>query len=69
MLSLTDEQLRLVMDLAAPIPREQRDQFLRGLADELRLHPDIGAGELHRLALEVRRRLVPWVATMAAGIR
>jgi hypothetical protein len=30
MISLTDEQLRLVMELAALIPVEQRDEFLRG---------------------------------------
>jgi hypothetical protein len=67
MISLTDEQLRHVMDLAAPIPIEHRDEFLRALAGELR--PDIGSGELHRLCLEVRRRITPWATTMAAGIR
>ena len=28
MIGLTDEQLQTVMELAAPIPVEQRDQFL-----------------------------------------
>jgi hypothetical protein len=52
-----------------PIPIEQRDEFLRALAGELRLHPDSGAGELHRLCFEVRRRITPWATTMAANIR
>jgi hypothetical protein len=69
MISLTDEQLRQVMELAAPIPIEHRSEFLRALAGELRLHPDIGSGELHRLCVEVRHRTVPWVATMVANIR
>jgi hypothetical protein len=34
MIGLTDEHLCLVMELAAPIPMEQRDQFLRVLAGE-----------------------------------
>jgi hypothetical protein len=69
MISLSDEQLRHVMHLAAPVPIEQRDEFLRALAGELRLRPDIGSGELHRLCVEVRRRITPWATTMAAGIR
>jgi hypothetical protein len=55
MIGLTDEQLQLVMSLSTPIPVEQRDGFLRELAAELRLRPDIGAGELHRLCVEVPR--------------
>jgi hypothetical protein len=69
MIGLTDEQLRQVMALAAPIPVAQRDEFLRELAVELRSRPDIGAGELHRLCVEVRHRITPWTTTVAAGIR
>ena len=69
MISLSDEQLQHVMDLAAPVPIEQRDAFLRALVGELQLRPDLGSGELHRLCLEVRRRIAPWVTTMAAGVR
>jgi hypothetical protein len=39
MISLTDSQLAQVMELAAPIPVEQRDAFLRLLAGELMLGP------------------------------
>ena len=66
MISLTDEQLRTVMELAVPIPVECRDRFLRELAAELRLH---GPGELHRLCVAVRRRSVPWTTALVAGIR
>jgi hypothetical protein len=69
MIGLSDEQLQLVMSLSTPIPIEQRDGFLRELAAELRLRPDIGPGELHRLCVEVRHRIVPWVATMVENIR
>jgi hypothetical protein len=69
MIGLTDEQLQLVMSLSAPIPVEQRDAFLRELAVELRLRGDVGPGELHRLCVEIRHRIVPWVATMVANIR
>ena len=50
MISLTDEQRCHVMELAAPIPIEQRDEFLRELAGELQLHcaDDVGSGALHR---------------------
>ena len=50
------------MELATPIPVQPRDAFLRELAGELRLRGagDVGPGELHRLCVEVRRRIVPW---------
>ena len=68
MIGLTDQQLQQVMALASPIPVERRDEFLRELAAELRLRGDVGPGELHRLCVEVRHRIVPWVATMVANI-
>ena len=34
MIGLTDEQLHTVMELATPIPVEQRGEFLRALAGE-----------------------------------
>jgi hypothetical protein len=55
------------MELAAPTPVKQRDEFLRELADELRRR-DVGPGELHRLCVEVRHRIVPWTTVLAAGV-
>jgi hypothetical protein len=69
MIGLTDEQLQQVMAIAAPVPVAQRDEFLHELAGELRLRGDVGPGELHRVCVEIRHRLVPWVATMVANIR
>jgi hypothetical protein len=57
------------MELATPIPLEQRDEFLRELAGELRrCRGDVGPGELHRLCIEVRRRIVPWFTALVVGI-
>jgi hypothetical protein len=69
MISLTDQQLQQVMSLASPIPIERRDEFLRELAGELRRRGDVGPGELQRLCVEVRRRIMPWVAAMVENIR
>ena len=49
MISVTDEQLCSCNVASRPIPVEQRDEFLRELAGELRLRRDVGPGELHRL--------------------
>ena len=46
------------------IPAEQRDAFLRALAAELKRRGDVGPGELHRLCVEVRHRLVPWITAL-----
>ena len=59
MISLTDEQLRQVLELAGPIPVAQRDAFLRALAAELRTCGDVGPGELHRLCVEICHQIVP----------
>ena len=42
------------MEIAAPIPLERRDEFLRAIAAELRGRTKVGPGELHRLAVTVR---------------
>lgn len=63
MISLSDDQLLQVRELASPLPIKQRDA-LRMLADELAGRTDIGAGELHRLCIDVRRRITPWTTTM-----
>jgi hypothetical protein len=62
MLSLSDDEMHTVTEIAAPIPLQLRGAFLRALAVELHGRGDIGAGELHRLAVAVRRRLVPWTS-------
>jgi hypothetical protein len=43
-ISLGDDELRIVMDAAAPIPTRDRDPFLRAVAVGLSRYPEIGAG-------------------------
>jgi hypothetical protein len=55
-LSLSDAELTAVMDAAAPIPRRDRDQFLRDVAAELARYPELGPGIVGRVVREVQRR-------------
>jgi hypothetical protein len=58
-LHLSDEEMDLLLTLAAPIEQRQRDQFLREVAAELeakRLAGEIGDGAVHRVARTVQRR-------------
>jgi hypothetical protein len=66
--AFTDEQLVTIQTVAAPIPVNLRAAFLEALAAELAGRDDVGAGELHRLALEARRRVAPWQSTLAANV-
>jgi hypothetical protein len=52
---LSDDQLAELMRLAQPLAPPCRDAFLRILAHELRGKPDVGDGELHRIASDVIR--------------
>jgi hypothetical protein len=53
-LSLTDEEMSLLRELAAPIPLRQRQEFLLAIAAELETEQtagtDIGPGLIHRVA-------------------
>jgi hypothetical protein len=58
-LSLTTEEMDLLLALAAPIDQRQRDQFLHEVAAELevkRQAGEIGEGSVHRVARTVQRR-------------
>ena len=60
-LSLTTEELDLLLSLAAPIDHRQRDQFLHEVAAELEAASGQtgvgpGLGVLHRVARAVQRR-------------
>src|SRR5262245_56433204 len=55
MLSLTDSQLEAIMAIAAPIPLERRDAFLRQVAEELAQHAEPGDGLVHRIARRWQR--------------
>jgi hypothetical protein len=58
-LSLTTEEMDLLLTLAAPIEQRQRDQFLLEVAAEReakRQAGEIGEGSVHRVARTVQRR-------------
>ena len=58
-LSLSTEEMDLLLSLAAPIDHALRPQFLREVAQELevkRQAGEIGEGAVHRVARTVQRR-------------
>ena len=58
-LSLSTEEMDLLLALAAPIDHRQRDQFLHEVAAELEANGQAGAvgiGSVHRVARTVQRR-------------
>jgi hypothetical protein len=58
-LSLSTEEMDLLLTLAAPIDQRQRDQFLHEVAAELeakRQGGEIGEGSVHRVGRVVQRR-------------
>jgi hypothetical protein len=56
-LALSDDELRAVMTLADAVPVENRDSFLRALADAIAGYPadSRGPGALHRAAAQLQR--------------
>jgi hypothetical protein len=54
-LSLSDEDLALLNQLAAPVGFGQRDQFLRQVADALAAYPEPGPGVVYRVARDIQR--------------
>jgi hypothetical protein len=58
-LSLTTEEMDLLLSLAQPIDQRQRDQFLHEVAAELeakRQAGEIGEGSVHRVARTIQRK-------------
>jgi hypothetical protein len=55
MLSLSDEELDVVMNLARPLEPQLRDPFLRSVASELERHPEIGVGLIFRVGKQLQR--------------
>jgi hypothetical protein len=57
MLSLTDEELDVVMNLAAPLPPQTRNNFLEAIAAELQARgAEVGPGAVRRIASELQGR-------------
>ena len=65
-LSLSDDEYSAVMQAAWPIHQQERDDFLRALAAELKRRPTIGPGLVHRLCAELQRKYVVTARAEAA---
>lgn len=57
-LALTDDELNTIMNLAAVVPIEHRDEFLKNLAGALARYSDLGVGVVHREAAVLQRHFV-----------
>jgi hypothetical protein len=55
MLRLDDEELRELLALSAPIPRQLRPAFLEAVAAQLAGREQAGAGRIYRIGREVQR--------------
>jgi hypothetical protein len=54
-LSLSDDELDAVMNLAAPLPPQNRNRFLEAIAAELQARgAEVGPGAVHRIARELQ---------------
>ena len=56
LLALSDAQLKMVMDAAAPLYPNDRSKFLEDVADLLRGRASLGDGEIHRVIRDAQRR-------------
>jgi hypothetical protein len=55
-LSLTDDEMNAVQAVAAPVHPQQRDAFLKALAEELERYPVVGPGVVFRAAAQLQRQ-------------
>jgi hypothetical protein len=53
-IGISDDQLAMIMAACAPILPQDRDRFLRSLADALRGEPQLGDGQLYRAIAQLR---------------
>ena len=66
-LSLDDEELRIVQNCAAVLPPRLRSAFLADFAQEMKTHPEHGAGLVSRVARAVAQRLQAQNAVSGRG--
>ena len=63
-LALSDAELQVVLDAAAPLLPQDRDSFLREVAAELARYPEIGPGIVGRVVRDIQRQyLAPRTST------
>jgi hypothetical protein len=56
-LNLTADELLIIENCARPIPVQDRDRFLRDVADRLAEFRELGPGLVSRVAREAQRRV------------
>jgi hypothetical protein len=56
MISLSDDELRSVMQAAAPIDPRDRGAFLRDVASELAKYSELGPGVVGRVVANLQRK-------------
>jgi hypothetical protein len=56
MLSLSDDELRIVLDNAQPLAPEDRSKFLEAVAVELAKYRELGPGVVSRTCRELQKR-------------
>ena len=57
MLSLDDSELEIIMQLAQPLPAQNRVHFLEAVAAEIEAQgAEVGVGVVHRIAGGLQRR-------------
>ena len=66
-LSLSNEDLNLLLALAEPIAYRQRQEFLRAVAAELANREQTGPGVIFRTAAQVQKRFVLQAQRVAAS--
>ncbi len=55
MISLSDDELGIVMEAARPLQPHQRSQFLQAVASELEKFEVVGDGVIHRVVGKLQR--------------
>lgn len=55
-LALSDDELRIVIEAAAPLAPKDRGEFLRAVATELAKHELLGPGIVGRIVRELQRK-------------
>jgi hypothetical protein len=54
MISLSDDELTVITDLARPLPPDQRSRFLEAVIAEASKHVEVGPGLISRIARAVQ---------------
>jgi hypothetical protein len=55
-IALTDSEMDIVFDAARPLAVQDRDAFLKDIAERLTALPHLGDGIVHRVCAEVQRQ-------------